>query len=92
MSVNALMASPLSRGEIAGAIGESGAMMQKLTPPTLAMVEPKGAAFAQRFGAPTLAALRAMPADKLLAAQGTATDMPFDPVIDGYFLTAGGDI
>jgi para-nitrobenzyl esterase len=33
------------------------------------------------------AALRAMPADKLLAAQGAATDMPFDPVIDGYFLT-----
>ena len=87
MSVSALMASPLSRGKIAGAIGESGAMMQKWTPPVLAEVEKKGAAFAQSIGAPALAALRAMPADKLLAAQGVAKDMPFDAVIDGYFLT-----
>src|SRR5947208_3194949 len=32
MSVSALMASPLSRAKIAGAIGESGGMMQRLTP------------------------------------------------------------
>ncbi|QNQ10437.1 carboxylesterase/lipase family protein [Sphingomonas alpina] len=87
MSVSALMASPLSRGKIAGAIGESGAMMQKWTPPALVEAEQKGAAFAQRLGAPTLAALRAMPADKLLAAQGDAKDMSFYAVIDGYFLT-----
>jgi len=87
MAVSALMTSPLSRGKIAGAIGESGAMMQKWTPPRLAEIEPKGAAFAQGLGAPTLAALRAMPADQLLAAQGNAKDMPFDAVIDGYFLT-----
>jgi para-nitrobenzyl esterase len=87
MSVSALMASPLSRGSIAGAIGESGAFMQKLTPPALAEAGPKGAVFAKRIGAPTLAALRAMPADKLLAAQGDAKDMSFDAVIDGYFLT-----
>jgi para-nitrobenzyl esterase len=89
MSVSALMASPLSRGEIAGAIGESGALMQKWTPPARAEAEQKGAAFARSIGAPTLAALRALPADTLLAAQGKAKakDMPFDPVIDGYFLT-----
>jgi para-nitrobenzyl esterase len=87
MSVSALMASPLSRGSIAGAIGESGAFMQKLTPPALAEAGPKGAVFAKRIGAPTLAALRAMPAVKLLAAQGDAKDMSFDAVIDGYFLT-----
>ncbi|MDB5673285.1 MAG: carboxylesterase family protein [Sphingomonas bacterium] len=87
MSVSALMASPLSRGDIAGAIGESGAMMQKWTPPARTEVEQKGAAFAQKLGAPTIAALRAMPADKLLEAQGNANDMPFDAVIDGYFLT-----
>jgi para-nitrobenzyl esterase len=87
MSVSALMASPLSRDKIAGAIGESGAMMQKWTPPTLAEVELKGTAFAQRIGAPTLAALRAVPADELLAVQGDAKDTPFDAVIDGYFLT-----
>jgi para-nitrobenzyl esterase len=86
MSVSALMASPLSRGKIAGAIGESGAPMQKFTPPALAEAETKGAAFAKGIGAPTLTALRAVPADKLLAAQGVAKDMPFDAVIDGYFL------
>jgi para-nitrobenzyl esterase len=87
ISVSALMASPLSRDKIAGAIGESGAMMQKWTPPALAEAEEKGATFAQAIGAPTLAALRAMPADKLLAAQGDARDMSFYAVIDGYFLT-----
>ena len=87
MSVNALMASPLSRGDIAGAIGESGALMQKWSPHPLAEIETKGAAFAQSIGAPTLAALRALSADKLLAAQGVAGDTPFDPIIDGYFLT-----
>jgi para-nitrobenzyl esterase len=61
--------------------------MQKWTPPARTEVEQKGAAFAQKLGAPTIAALRAMPADKLLEAQGNANDLPFDAVIDGYFLT-----
>jgi para-nitrobenzyl esterase len=87
LSVSALMASPLSRGKIAGAIGESGALMHELTPRPLAEAEPQGAAFAQSIGAPTLVALRALPADKLLAAQGAAKNTPFDAVIDGYFLT-----
>lgn len=86
MSVSALMASPLSRNTIAGAIGESGALMQKWTPPARADLEQKSVAFAQGLGAPTIAALRAMPADRLLEAQGRA-DLPFDAVIDGYFLT-----
>jgi para-nitrobenzyl esterase len=87
IAVSALMASPLSRRDIAGAIGESGGMMQKLTPGPLDEAERKGAAFAQSLSAPTLAELRALPADKLLAAQGSARDMSFDAVIDGYFLT-----
>jgi para-nitrobenzyl esterase len=86
IAVSALMASPLSRNKIAGAIGESGALMLGLTPPPLAEAERQGTAFAQGIGAPTLAALRAIPADKLLAAQGSAKDMPFRAVIDGYFL------
>ena len=87
ISVSVLMASPLSRDKIAGAIGESGAMMDGLTPASLAEAEGKGAAFAQSVGAPTLAALRAIPADKLLAAQAGNKDVPPRPVIDGYFLT-----
>jgi para-nitrobenzyl esterase len=61
-------------------------MMQKWTPPARADLERKAVAFGQGLGAPTIAALRAMPADVLLEAQGKA-DMPFDAVIDGYFLT-----
>jgi para-nitrobenzyl esterase len=87
ISVSALMASSLSRGAIAGAIGESGALMQKWTPPTLADQESKGTAFGRSIGAPTIAALRAMPADKLLEAQGKADDLPVGAVIDGYFLS-----
>ena len=87
LSVNALMASPLSRGSIAGAIGESGGLMQKWTPPTLAEAEAKGAAFAGGIGAPTLAALRALPAERLLDEQGKAQDLRAGAVIDGYFLT-----
>jgi len=87
IAVNALMASPLSRRAIAGAIGESGGMMERITPGPLDEAERKGAAFAQGLGAPTLAQLRGLPADKLLAAQGSAKDMSFDAVIDGYFLT-----
>ena len=87
MAVSALMASPLSRDKIAGAIGESGAMMQKLTPPPREEMEKRHLAFAMGLGAPTLSALRAMPAAQLLDAQGKAGDLPFDTVIDGYFLT-----
>ena len=87
ISVSALMASPLARDNIAGAIGESGAMMEGITPAPLTEAEQRGAAFAHSIGAPTVAALRATPADKLLAAQAAARDAPARPVIDGYFLT-----
>lgn len=87
MAVSALMTSPLSRGSIAGAIGESGAMMQRLTPPSRAEAEAKGVSFAQDVGAGDLAALRALPADALLAAQGKLRALSFGPVIDGYMLT-----
>lgn len=87
MSVSALMTSPLTRGSIVGAIGESGALMHALSPPPRAAGEQTGVAFANRLGAPSLAALRALPADALLAAQASARDTRFSPVIDGYFLT-----
>jgi para-nitrobenzyl esterase len=74
ISVSAQMASPLSKNLIAGAIGESGAMIK----PTLAAIpleegEKNGIAFGERVKASSLAALRAMPAADLLkeaAAQG----------------------
>lgn len=87
LSVSALMASPLSRAKLQGAIGESGALMQKLTPVPLAQAEQKGMTFATDIGAPTVSALRAMSADALLDAQAKAKDLPIDIIVDGYALT-----
>jgi para-nitrobenzyl esterase len=84
ISVSALMASPLSRGLIAGAIGESGAAINPTFEPVpLADAEQAGVAFGAAARADSLAALRAMPADAVLAVQGG----PRLPIaIDGYFL------
>ena len=87
LSVSALMASPLSRDLIAGAIGESGGMMQKFAPGTLADAEVAGAAFAKDLGAPTLTALRALSPERLLAAQAGDKAPRSYAVVDGYFLT-----
>ena len=77
-SVSGLMASPLSKDLIAGAIGESGAFFgPTLAPQTLSAAEQQGT----KFGA-DLAALRAISADKLLA---TSKGLAFNPIVDGYF-------
>jgi para-nitrobenzyl esterase len=86
MSVSALMASPLSRRLIAGAIGESGAVMQKLTPPPRETAEREGAAFTAALGASTLSQMRALPADALLAARDKA-NISTGIIIDGYALS-----
>jgi para-nitrobenzyl esterase len=85
MSVSALMASPLTRGGIAGAIGQSGALMGALSPMRLADAERQGEAFARALGVPDLAGLRALPAERLLAAQGRPGGR-FGAVIDGHML------
>jgi len=84
ISVSALMASPLSRTLIAGAIGESGAAIAPtFSPVPLAEAEKSGLAFAAAAKAESLAALRAMPADAVLGVQGGPR---FPIAIDGYFL------
>lgn len=85
MSVSALMASPLTRRHIAGAIGESGALIGGAGAMPLVDAEAQGKAFADALAAPTLVELRAIPADRLLAAQGTALAR-FSPTIDGTML------
>ncbi len=86
MSVSALMASPLSRGLIRRAIGESGAVLGNLAPPPLAAAERQGAAFERRVGAHSLSGLRALPAATLLAASADQALGAFMPDVDGYFL------
>jgi len=100
LSVSALMASPLSRGLMAGAIGESGALISTLPPRPLAETEKDGHDFGEKAGAPSLAALRALSAEKLQEALAAAAPpggpggpgaasaprLRFSPNLDGYFL------
>ena len=87
MSVSVLMTSPLTRTRFARAIGESGGVLPPtFHPKPLAEATRTGTAFAQAAGAPTLSALRAMPAEQLLAAQGERK-FRADFILDGSFLT-----
>ena len=89
ISVSALMASPLSRSLIAGAIGESGALIAPIAPQPRAAAEATGTAFMAQLHADSLDALRALPAPVLLQATDPRARPAFDfaPDIDGLFLT-----
>jgi para-nitrobenzyl esterase len=83
-SVSDLMASPLAKGLFQKAIGESGASFgATLHSQSLAESEKSGEKFAEAIGAKSLAALRAIPADKLLQ---ESTKGRFWPNVDGYVL------
>jgi para-nitrobenzyl esterase len=84
VSVSAQMATPMTKGLVSGAIGESGSLLGALPPVPLNQAEQVGLAFARSVGAKSLAELRAMPADKLMAAVQDA--FRFRMTIDGYFL------
>jgi para-nitrobenzyl esterase len=86
ISVSALMASPLSKNLIAGAIGESGAMISSLPPRPLATAEEDGAKFGASAGAATLDALRAMTPEQIQEAASKTQGMRFSTVLDGWFL------
>lgn len=86
IAVSSLMASPLSKGLIAGAIGESGAAIYPtMAPVPLAEAEQTGQTFAQSIGHPTLAELRAMSTDEIFAHYKASGRFGFPTVIDGYF-------
>ncbi|QJE01901.1 carboxylesterase family protein [Massilia forsythiae] len=89
-SVSVQMASPLAKDLIAGAIGESGALLGMNALPTLAEAEAAGRQLGNQLGnqlgAPTLAQLRALPAQALLDA-GTRPDaVRAGAIVDGYVL------
>jgi para-nitrobenzyl esterase len=86
ISVSALMASPLSKDLMAGAICESGAAIASLPPRPLAEAEQNGVKFAAAAGADSLAALRAMTAQQLQEAAAKAGGIRFSTAMDGYFL------
>ena len=88
ISVSAQMASPLSKGLFAGAIGESGAAINPtLSPVPLAEAEKAGLDFATGINAPTIAQLRAMTTQQLYEYYTASKRFGFPTVIDGYFYT-----
>jgi para-nitrobenzyl esterase len=92
LSVSLHMASPLSKDLIAGAIGSSGAAIATpLAPVTLAEKERRGAELAAEVGAGSLAALRAMPAEKLLEATKGLDVLAYNSAVDGSFLPKSVD-
>lgn len=86
ISVSALMASPVSKSLIAGAIGESGALISTLPPRSLADTEKDGLQAATNAGADALKALRAMTADQIMDKLAGGPGMRYRPNLDGYFL------
>lgn len=90
-SVSSLMASPQAKGLIHKAIGESGgAFSRTLHYKSLDESSKDNSAFAKKaLGTASLKELRAIPADKILAAaskQEEGDDVGFGPNVDGYFL------
>jgi len=90
LSVSALMVSPLTKDLVHKAIGESGAFFASptgdLAEKPLAAKEEDGTKLAASLGAASLAELRAIPADELLAAvMKQNRGWGYWPGVDGYF-------
>lgn len=89
MAISTLMASPMAAGLFQKAIGESGAVFGSLmAAEPLAPREKADSEWMATLGVKSLAEMRAMPADKILAAVKTRGMMGFLPVIDGKLLAA----
>ena len=89
IGVSTLMASPLSRELIAGAIGESGAAIH----PTMAAVsleeaEAQGSTFLEGAGVSSISALRALPTRDIYEMFKESGRFGFPLIVDGYFLPA----
>ncbi|HEY3742804.1 MAG TPA: carboxylesterase family protein [Bryobacteraceae bacterium] len=89
MSVSALLGSPLTRGLIAGAIGESGSFFGPiLKPMTMAEAEAAGVKYVSSHSAAAPADLRKIPAEQLVEPFGTNDIYNGPAIVDGYFLPA----
>jgi len=84
ISISALMASPLSRGMIAQAMGSSGSVLGKEGWKTLAEAEKLGVEKAKSMGYKKIADMRKLPAEELMKL-AAVNSMP-TPNIDNYFM------
>lgn len=93
-SANILMLSPLARGLFHRVIGLSGSAMPSTgvndgSPLPCVVEQAKGERFAAALGAATLADLRALPADRVMAGSGaTIGEWTWNASIDGHVLPA----
>jgi para-nitrobenzyl esterase len=83
-SVNWLVASPLFKGLARAAVGQSHTVFGRML--TLAEAEAMGSGFGMKIAKPSLAALRAMPAQDLLAASLSTPAANNGAIVDGWFL------
>ncbi|WP_304236703.1 carboxylesterase/lipase family protein [Jiulongibacter sediminis] len=87
IGVSTQMASPLTKGLIAGAIGESGAAIPPtMAPVTLAEAEKNGQEFVEKAGLGSIAEMRKMSTAELYEAYTGSGRFGFPLVIDGHFL------
>ena len=83
-SVNYLLGSPLAAGLFERAMADSGIGLTGQSMLNLKNAEDEGVKFAEAHHANSLSALRAMPAEELLAAASSGSR--FGPVVDGWML------
>jgi len=88
-SVSVQLLSPLSKGLFAGAIQESGSIVQGTRPPSLVDGEKRGLEFMRAAGASSIKELRAIPAASLLAITEQPAWARFEALGDGYIVPAG---
>jgi para-nitrobenzyl esterase len=87
IAVSMQMASPLSKNNIAGAIGESGAGIAPTMPPVpLKEAEKQGDEFVKKAGFNSIKQLRALPARDIYEIYDESQRFGFPVVIDNYFL------
>lgn len=84
ISVNAHMASPLSKGLIKGAIATSGGLVRPM--PTLEEAEIHGKSAAEEEGYLSLKELRATSAEEIMEIYKKGEAQAYWPIIDGHFL------
>jgi para-nitrobenzyl esterase len=87
ISVSYQMASPMSKGLIAGAMGESGAGINPtLAPTTLVEAEKKGVDFVKKAGYKGMADFRQLSSRDLYEIFDESKEFGFPVVVDNYFL------
>jgi len=84
-SVQALVASPLSKGLFRGAIAHSGASMGRFSK-KLSDAEKTGLELSQKVKSTSIAALRTLPADSVWKLASSLPYGSFAPITDGYVL------